>query len=555
MSRELAIENHENVQIMINGYIKDKQSFFVIAGAGAGKTKSLVDTLKHIKKSYKAKYLPEGRRVAVITYTENAAEEIQKRVGEESIFRISTIHSFAWEVISKYKKHLLNWVKKNTTNYPNVKSVEYTLQKSTEDIYRLKHNEVINAFQDMLEKYDLLKNIVTKEYPLILVDEYQDTEKRVIDILLDLNSSDDFTLGFFGDPMQRIYYSGYSFLEDKLAECGFKKIEKVWNWRSSYEIVHFINRIRNINTNPNEKLSINTGNFSQKPVSSKKSEKRPVICIVDEEERPQKIERKDMKTLVLEHRMAAERLGFSRLYDLFHADSDKKVAFKEGNIPSFKSLIKPTLDLYMAKENVQSRLHIMKYMRNYNLYFQDTVGNEEKIKNKIKQLSNSYTNILNLMSQTETTLRDYIENIKSSELFYLSNEINFEDSFWEKVGKVPLQEFIAYLLYMEDMDFITQHGSKGLEYDKVQVILSQKEARGRLHNFNQLFRIEKLSKSIFKNNEMKKDNTLTRTQKLLYVAVSRAKKELRIIWYVPKEKIQQVKKNMRTLFQDVCDIE
>ena len=105
------------------------------------------------------------------------------------------------------------------------------------------------------------------------------------------------------------------------------------------------------------------------------------------------------------------------------------------------------------------------------------------------------------------------------------------------------------------MEFDTQHGSKGLEYNKVQVILSQKEAIGKNHNFNQLFRIDILSDTIKKNHGLKKDTTLTRTQKLFYVAVSRAKKELRVVWYVPKEKIQETKKNIEFLFGDACIIE
>jgi len=555
MSRECAIKNHDNVQNMINSCIEKNQSFFVIAGAGAGKTRSLVDTLNHVKRSYNAQYLPKGQKVAVITYTEKAAEEIQERVGQESVFRISTIHSFAWEIISKYKRHLLKWVKKHKPDYPNVQKVEYTMKKSTETIYRLKHNEVITVFQQMLENYALVKKIVIEEYPLVLIDEYQDTDKKVIEILLELNCFEDFCLGFFGDPMQRIYTSGYNNLEERFIESGLTKITKEWNWRSSHEIVNFVNKVRNINTNPNEEVSINTEAFIQKSVKSKGLEKKPVICIVDEEDDSKAIERRDMKTLILEHRMAAERLGFLKLYDLFNADQNRKLSFKEGNVPEFKSLEKPTLDLYRAKGNIQSRLHLMKYMRNYNSYFQDTRSSEKIIENKLKQLSNSYNDILGLMSQPKATLKNYYQKVNASELFHLSKEINFADPFWEDVGKVLLNEFISYLLYFEDMEFITQHGSKGLEYDGVQVILSQKEAKGNLQNFNQLFRITNPSDSVIKNHNAKKDTTLTRTQKLLYVATSRAKKELRIIWYVPKDQIEQAKKKMEILFQDVSEIE
>lgn len=500
LSAEEAIENHELVQEIIRNYVKDNQSFFVLAGAGAGKTRSLVDTLADIKKMHKKSYLPKGQKVAVITYTDNAAIEIQQRVGQDPFFRISTIHSFAWEVISKYKSNLMTWVKENKSEYPNVKKVEYTLQKSTEFVYRLKHNEVINIFSEMLNKYDLLKEALTTEYPLILVDEYQDTDKKVIDILLELQSfCKSFTLGFFGDPMQRIYNSGYSFLEDMLIGNNFKEIRKEWNWRSTYEIVDFINRVRSINTNPTQSLSIESNSFTQKSVQPEKAGIIPIISIVAEDTNPRSIENRDMKTLVLEHRMAAERMGFLNLFILFNKNIGKKDSFKEGTVTELKDLKAPSLDLYHASKNTYSKLQIMKYMRNHNFYFQESKNNEEEIQDKLLKLSDSYQEILRHFEKaSEVNIKEFSYKIQESELFHIPHEINFTDEFWKEVGQIKLQELLAYFLYLDDMEFDTQHGSKGLEYDKVQVILSQKETIGKNHNFNQLFRIGKLSDTIKK---------------------------------------------------------
>ena len=557
MSVKHAIENHEFVQSTIREYIRNNQSFFILAGAGAGKTKSLVDTLTDIKKTYKKSYLPNGQRVAVITYTENAAEEIKQRVGKDSLFRISTIHSFAWEIISKYKRDLLSWVKKNKKEYSNVKKVEYTLQKSTEFVYRLKHNEVISIFSEMLKGYDLLKETLTTEYPLILVDEYQDTDKKVIDILLELKDfNENFTLGFFGDSMQRIYSSGYSFLEEKLIKNNFKETKKEWNWRSTHEIVEFINKVRSINTNPTQPLGIETDSFIQKSVQSKGFGIIPQIAIVAEGTDSQLFESRKMKTLVLEHRMAAERMGFLNLFTLFNKNNNKKDSFKEGTVVELKCLKAPALEIYDASKNVHSKLHLMKYMRKYNYYFQENTKNGEEIQDKLLKLSESYQDILSFFEKaSEVNLEEFSQKILESELFYISHEIDFADDFWKEVGQIKLQEILAYFFYQEDMEFDTQHGSKGLEYEKVQVILSQLEAIGKNHNFNQLLRIQPLSETIKKNHELKKDTTLTRTQKLFYVAVSRAREELRIVWYVPKEQIQEAKENIELLFGDACIIE
>lgn len=557
LSVENAIENHELVRRTIREYIRTNQSFFILAGAGAGKTKSLVDTLKDIKKTYKKSYLPKAQKVAVITYTENAAEEIKQRVGEDSLFRISTIHSFSWEIISKYKRDLLMWVKKNKKDYPNVKKVEYTLKKSTDFVYRLKHNEVISIFSEMLKRYDLLKETLTTEYPLILVDEYQDTDKKVIDILLELKEfNKNFTLGFFGDSMQRIYSNGYNSLEEKLIENNFKETKKEWNWRSTYEIVDFINKVRSINTNPTQPLGIEKGSFIQKSVQSKGSGKIPQIAIVAEGTDPQIFESRKMKTLVLEHRMAAERMGFFNLFNLFNKNYSKKESFKEGTVIELKCLKAPALELYDASKNIHSKLHVMKYMREYNYYFKENKKNGEEILSKLLELSESYQKILSFFEKSsEVSLKEFSQKVQESELFYITHEIDFSDDFWSEVGQIKLQEILAYFLYQEDMEFDTQHGSKGLEYKKVQVILSQSEAIGKNHNFNQLLRIQPLSEIIKRNHEIKKDTTLKRTQKLFYVAASRAREELRIVWYVPKEQIQDAKKNIDLLFGDTCIIE
>ena len=71
------------------------RSFFLFAGAGSGKTRSLVKALNHINSTIGRDLKLSGRRVAVITYTNAARDEIARRAQYNSLFEISTIHSFA----------------------------------------------------------------------------------------------------------------------------------------------------------------------------------------------------------------------------------------------------------------------------------------------------------------------------------------------------------------------------------------------------------------------------------------------------------------------------
>ena len=80
-----------------------RKSFFLYAGAGSGKTYSLVLLLKKIRNSIGKDLLLQGKNVAVITFTNAATDEIVNRLDYSPVFHISTIHSFVWDVIKYYQ--------------------------------------------------------------------------------------------------------------------------------------------------------------------------------------------------------------------------------------------------------------------------------------------------------------------------------------------------------------------------------------------------------------------------------------------------------------------
>ena len=88
-------------------------SFFLFAGAGSGKTRSLVQALKHIAAKYRDTLRLRARQVAVITYTNAACDEITRRVEYDPLFVVSTIHSFAWSQIKSFNSDIREWLRKN----------------------------------------------------------------------------------------------------------------------------------------------------------------------------------------------------------------------------------------------------------------------------------------------------------------------------------------------------------------------------------------------------------------------------------------------------------
>ena len=87
------------------------KSFFLFAGAGSGKTRSLVEVLKRFRENNIERLKRNSQRVAIITYTNAACDEIKSRLEFDSAFNVSTIHSFSWELINPYTYDIRNWVK------------------------------------------------------------------------------------------------------------------------------------------------------------------------------------------------------------------------------------------------------------------------------------------------------------------------------------------------------------------------------------------------------------------------------------------------------------
>ena len=92
------------------------KSFFLFAGAGSGKTRTLVNVLSRFKQEYGQNFKLRNKKVAIITYTNAAADEITHRLEYSSIFSVSTIHSFCWELIKNFTFDIKNWIKDNLTS-------------------------------------------------------------------------------------------------------------------------------------------------------------------------------------------------------------------------------------------------------------------------------------------------------------------------------------------------------------------------------------------------------------------------------------------------------
>ena len=80
-----------------------KRSFALVAGAGSGKTTSLIDALEYVRAKEGATLRRNGQRVACITYTKRAVGVIKARLGFDDLYLVSTIHSFVWGELGRFQ--------------------------------------------------------------------------------------------------------------------------------------------------------------------------------------------------------------------------------------------------------------------------------------------------------------------------------------------------------------------------------------------------------------------------------------------------------------------
>lgn len=88
------VESEADIQV--RECIDDHRSFAMIAGAGAGKTSSLVDALSRVRDNEGNILRKNGQRIACITFTKRAVEVIKIKLGLDELYLVSTLHGFLW---------------------------------------------------------------------------------------------------------------------------------------------------------------------------------------------------------------------------------------------------------------------------------------------------------------------------------------------------------------------------------------------------------------------------------------------------------------------------
>lgn len=585
------------------------RSFFLYAGAGSGKTRSLVNALKRIQTDSRRQLLLAGRGVSVITYTNNACDEIKGRLDFDPLIEVTTIHSLAWSLIGGYHTDIREWLRENiklklveleaaaAKGRPGTKAAEdrqrsiasgqrrlarldsikrfvYSPTGDNRTRDSLNHSEVIGMAADFLKRKTLLQNVLVSKFPIIFIDESQDTNKDLMDAFLAVQQvhKDRFCLGLFGDTMQRIYADGKVGLEKAIPADWATPVKKL-NYRCPQRVIQLINRVRlDADGQTQQGCSDTTQGFVRLFILP-----NSMMAVTDVEEQfatkmaevtgdPGWYNGK-FKTLILEHHMAARRLGFDAMFAPLYEVGRLRTSLLDGSLSSlrlFSEEVLPIVDAYRSG----NAFRVAEIARKHSpLLRPDTLAMAGS--NQLIQLQKTKAAVVKLSKLWENdahpSFQQVLDTLAETQLFVIPEslaifvsqadmnaivekpaegkedddevddeprDVDIELDRWRAFLATPFDQIKAYAEYVAGTSpFGTHQGVKGLEFPRVKVVVSDEEARGFLFSYEKLFGAKAKSAADIRNEEAGDETTIDRTRRLFYVTCSRAMESLAIVAY------------------------
>jgi DNA helicase-2/ATP-dependent DNA helicase PcrA len=606
--------------------LDEGRSFVMVAGAGSGKTTSLVKALAHVGKSHGSRLRENGQRVACITYTEIATAQIFQDVGRDPLFHVSTIHSFLWSLVKPFQHDIGLWVasrieeklvelgakaaaftsrtraatrQKNaaeTERFQRLKSdisdVKYFSYGTGSDYSKgiLGHDDILKMVPRLIVERPLLRRIVAQKYPIFFVDESQDTAPVVVDALKSVRDTvgNKFCLGFFGDPMQKIYSTGVG----KISLVGDSvEIKKPENFRCSLSVLHVINNIR-----------VGGDDLQQTPGKRGENIDPPqgaacIFVLPSDDRRKENLTKvrqfmarhvndplwnmegdDNVKILVLVHRMAAARLGFETVYSALNDGAPEafRTGFAEGTLwttKPFLDAILPVAEAFAA--NDQSK--VMQLLRIHCPRLSKTALEGTKSPTEMLRALKSDVEQLTELTKpdSEATIADVISFVRDRNVIELDPRFSAYDA--GSTGTVPTaieddddetddrrnavvaylacpaKELWGYRTYVEEKSpYSTQHGIKGDEFARVLVVLDDEEASYHLYSYEKLLGLKPLSDTDRENVASGTETVVDRTRRLFYVCCSRALQDLAVILYTTNVAEAVTMLEQSNLFDPTC---
>ena len=593
-------------------------SFITFAGAGSGKTYSLKKALEYLKDKYSTEFIRQGKQVAVVTFTNNAANEINERIEQSPLFKISTIHSFCWSAISGFNEDIRQWylhkipydiqeleIKENKGRAGKASDARkkdiarlrerldwlslprtfiYDPNGVNIDRNALSHADVLKIFSSFLSDKPLFSEVIVSNFPFIFIDESQDTDKQVINAFFNLQKqkSKQIVIGLFGDIMQRIFGGGESELGKSKPE-GWKQFNKEMNHRSARRVIGLGNQIRSEDDGriqfAREDAKEGLVRYFLIPQGTAEKESleagiRKEMAKITSDEGWLSDNSKETAVLLLEHKMAGQRLGFNELWDKLSKSKKIRDRIAEGKNTELNFFADIVFPLAEASKNKQ-QAEVMRILReNTSPLLDDIVFDcnqedpllparnaEQAFRAVVTNPNVSFRSVLEALAKYDlltipNKLTSFLPNTNSSTNEVVTDDFdgkqeesieevkdNSEIGAWAEALETDFYQIRNYKDYTEDNSLYRTHqGVKGNEFERVMVVMDDADAGGFMFSYEQYFGVKPLSASSQQKHDAGEETGLDRTSRLFYVTSTRAKSSLAHVIYTSN--VDLVKQNL-----------
>lgn len=571
------------------------RSFFLYAGAGSGKTRSLVEAVRYLRVRERQRLVFKAQRIAIITYTNAACDEISRRLEFDPLVDVSTIHAFAWRLIKGFNTDIREWVRRSVSE--GIQKLDEQLSKSRGEnkttiarreergrkqrrldrldeirqfIYSptgdnrgrdsLNHSEVIQMAAAFLQDPPL-RDVLVDLHPVLLIDESQDTNRHLMDALLAVQKStpERFCLGLFGDTMQRIYNDGKERLEDAISPDWARPAKRM-NYRCPKRVVRLINRIRadvddQVQQPRAEKVEGTVRVFVTRqraePTFELEESISGMMAQASGDQAWGEGEAK-RKTLILEHKMAARRMEFEGVFSPLYAVEHLRTGLLDGTLPGVKfffDTVMPIVDAGLKEDGfalvdaVRTRSPLLDLK---------LLASSEAQLDLLEKAGAAAISLTDLFKDRDPLLFDVVGELLRSALLDVPESIGaayiagvttedppettdrnlLEVHAYRRVLGVQFSQMKRFADYAGGLSpFDTHQGVKGLEFPRVMVVISDGEAGGFMFSYEKLLGIKEPTAKDIENENEGKDSSLSRTRRLIYVTCSRAEESLALVVY------------------------
>lgn len=548
-----AEEASRKTLIEVYSCLERKLSFLVEAGAGAGKTYTLVKALQFLIARYEHIFPQRHQKIACITFTNVAKDEIDARTDRSPLIYCNTIHAFCWSLIRGFQRQIIerlpdipNWSEKIAeVGTLGERVVEYELgHRSINDRCVSIHHDDVLILTIFLMENAKFRRIVKDKYPIILIDEYQDTNAGWIESIkaqfLGQEGSPQF--GFFGDHWQKIYGDGCG----KIEHPSLTIIGKQANFRSVLAIVECLNRMRpelpQFVVDPNELGSIrifHTNTWTGTRQGAGRGGHWTGDLPTDAADRALQtvLERLGTdgwdlspgttKILMLTHRVLAGKQGYPSIPVVF-TYNESFTNKEHPHIAFFADTLEPACEAYLSRrygemfQVLGSRVPTIRVQADKRIWSESmdrlvelraggTVGDVVD-----HLLVARRPRVPDAVERRERELREYVP-VAGEDMPRALQEL-------DNLRAVPYHEIVALCRYLSGHSpFETKHGVKGAEFENVLVVVGRGWNR---YNFNEMLELARGGEQI----PAEKEAVFERNRNLFYVTCSRPKKRLAVLF-------------------------